>query len=65
MAIPHYAPIANVMQIAVHNKVNQNYCDWQDQRYRPGDVAIGGEGDHLLDAGAYLTCPTYSTSILS
>ncbi|KAF8158555.1 hypothetical protein B0H34DRAFT_709358 [Crassisporium funariophilum] len=41
VAIPHFALIANVIQIAVHNKVHQNYCDWNDQRYRPGDVAIG------------------------
>ncbi|KAF8904128.1 phenylacetyl-CoA ligase, partial [Gymnopilus junonius] len=41
VAIPHFALIANVVQIAVHNKVGQSYCDWEDQRYRPGDVAIG------------------------
>ncbi|KAH9480170.1 putative 4-coumarate--CoA ligase 3 [Psilocybe cubensis] len=41
VAIPHFALIANVIQIAAHNKVNQNYCDWNDQRFRPGDVAIG------------------------
>ncbi|TFK39014.1 phenylacetyl-CoA ligase [Crucibulum laeve] len=41
VAIPHYAPIANVIQIAAHNKVNEAYCDWKDRRYRPGDVAIG------------------------
>lgn len=42
MAIPHYAPIANIVQIAVHNRVHEDYCAWQDRRYRPGDVAIGG-----------------------
>lgn len=42
VAIPHYAPIANVIQIAVHNRVNEDYCAWEDRRYRPGDVAIGG-----------------------
>ncbi|KAF9561069.1 acetyl-CoA synthetase-like protein [Agrocybe pediades] len=41
VAIPHFALIANVIQIAAHNKVNQNYCAWEDQRFRPGDVAIG------------------------
>ncbi|KIK04117.1 hypothetical protein K443DRAFT_93794 [Laccaria amethystina LaAM-08-1] len=42
VAIPHYALIANVIQMAAHNKINQNYCAWEDQRYRPGDIAIGG-----------------------
>ncbi|KAF8895161.1 hypothetical protein BD779DRAFT_1668498 [Infundibulicybe gibba] len=41
VAIPHFALITNVIQIAAHNRVNENYCDWEDQRYRPGDVAIG------------------------
>ncbi|KAJ3574470.1 hypothetical protein NP233_g1748 [Leucocoprinus birnbaumii] len=41
VAIPHYAPIANIVQIAVHNSVHENYCSWEDRRYRPGDVAIG------------------------
>ncbi|PPQ93094.1 hypothetical protein CVT25_003126 [Psilocybe cyanescens] len=41
VAIPHFALIANVIQIAAHNKVNQDYCDWQEQRFRPGDIAIG------------------------
>ncbi|KAF8630887.1 hypothetical protein AX17_005245 [Amanita inopinata Kibby_2008] len=41
VAIPHYSVMTNVIQIAAHNKVNENYCDWEDRRYRPGDVAIG------------------------
>jgi 4-coumarate--CoA ligase len=41
--MPHFALIANVIQIAVHNKVNEDYCEWDDRRYRPGDVAIGGK----------------------
>ncbi|EDR13168.1 uncharacterized protein LACBIDRAFT_308714 [Laccaria bicolor S238N-H82] len=41
VAIPHYALIANVIQMAAHNKINENYCAWEDQRYRPGDIAIG------------------------
>ncbi|KAF8073408.1 phenylacetyl-CoA ligase [Lyophyllum atratum] len=41
VAIAHYALIANVIQIAAHNNVNKDYCDYDDQRYRPGDVAIG------------------------
>ncbi|KXN84605.1 4-coumarate--CoA ligase 3 [Leucoagaricus sp. SymC.cos] len=41
VAIPHYAPIANIVQMAVHNRVYEDYCPWEDKRYRPGDVAIG------------------------
>jgi len=29
--------------MAVHNRVHESYCAWEDRRYRPGDVAIGGE----------------------
>ncbi|KAF8843210.1 acetyl-CoA synthetase-like protein [Paxillus ammoniavirescens] len=39
--IPHYGPIVNTIQMALHNKVNQNYCAWEDQRFRPGDSAAG------------------------
>ncbi|KAJ3512385.1 hypothetical protein NLJ89_g3551 [Agrocybe chaxingu] len=41
VAIPHFALIANVIQIAIHNRVHEDYCDYEDRRYRPGDVAIG------------------------
>lgn len=40
--ISHYSIIANVIQVAAHNKINQDYCGWKDQRYRPGDIASGG-----------------------
>jgi 4-coumarate--CoA ligase len=43
VAIPHYAPIANVIQLAVHHKVNEDYARWEDQRFRPGDVCSVGE----------------------
>jgi len=36
VAIPHYAPIANVIQLAAHNRVNDT--KWEDQRFRPGDI---------------------------
>ncbi|KAF9236497.1 hypothetical protein BU15DRAFT_76938 [Melanogaster broomeanus] len=39
--IPHYGPIANTIQMAVHFKINQNYCAWEDQRFRPGDRVAG------------------------
>ncbi|EKM79072.1 hypothetical protein AGABI1DRAFT_40522 [Agaricus bisporus var. burnettii JB137-S8] len=40
VAIPHYSPIANVIQIVVHNRVHEEYCAFEDRRYRPGDVAL-------------------------
>jgi hypothetical protein len=39
--IPHYAPIANIMQIATHHRLNDP--DWEDQRFRPGDISCGGK----------------------
>ncbi|KAJ7366661.1 phenylacetyl-CoA ligase [Mycena albidolilacea] len=41
VAIPHIALIANVLQMASHAKVNEDYAPWKDRRYRPGDVALG------------------------
>ncbi|KIM66784.1 hypothetical protein SCLCIDRAFT_1147594 [Scleroderma citrinum Foug A] len=38
VAIPHYAPITNIIQLAVHHKVNEDYTRWEDQRFRPGDI---------------------------
>ncbi|KAG0709235.1 hypothetical protein DFH29DRAFT_1074958 [Suillus ampliporus] len=35
VAIPHYAPIANVIQLATHHKVGEVYAA---QRFKPGDV---------------------------
>jgi acyl-CoA synthetase (AMP-forming)/AMP-acid ligase II len=35
VAIPHYAPIANVIQLATHHKVGEDYAG---QRFKPGDV---------------------------
>ena len=43
VAIPHIALITNVVQLAVHNKVNEDYTSWEDRRFRPGDVAICGQ----------------------
>ena len=48
VAISHYGPIMNVIQMAVHNKINQNHCAWEDRRYRPGDVAAGSKSSELL-----------------
>ncbi|KAK0460013.1 phenylacetyl-CoA ligase [Desarmillaria tabescens] len=38
--ISHYAFIANVLQIASLNKVNEEYDDWEKRRYRPGDACL-------------------------
>jgi 4-coumarate--CoA ligase len=43
VVIPHYAPIANVIQIASFYKVNENYAPWEEQRYRPGDICCAGK----------------------
>ncbi|KAJ7459668.1 phenylacetyl-CoA ligase [Mycena latifolia] len=41
VAIPHIAVIANVLQLAAHSRVYEEYGEWKDRRYRPGDIAIG------------------------
>lgn len=28
--------------MAQHTKVNENYAPWEEQRFRPGDIAAGG-----------------------
>ncbi|KAL5494984.1 hypothetical protein ACEPAI_446 [Sanghuangporus weigelae] len=40
VAIPHYAIIANIIQMAAHHKVNEDYTSWENRRFRPGDVAV-------------------------
>lgn len=41
VAIAHYAPIVNVIQIAQYTKVNENYAPWEEQRFRPNDIVAG------------------------
>ncbi|KAH0832171.1 hypothetical protein J3R83DRAFT_13084 [Lanmaoa asiatica] len=48
VAISHYGPIINVIQMAVHNKVNQDERAWEDRRYRPGDVAAGSKSSEPM-----------------
>ncbi|EMD41954.1 hypothetical protein CERSUDRAFT_110506 [Gelatoporia subvermispora B] len=38
-AISHYSVIANVVQRAVHNKVNEDHAPLDEQRFRPGDIS--------------------------
>ncbi|KAH9044383.1 amp dependent CoA ligase [Lactarius pseudohatsudake] len=40
--IPHYAPIANILQMAAWWRVNDNSIPWEDRRIRPGDVTMAG-----------------------
>ncbi|KAJ7497699.1 amp dependent CoA ligase [Mycena latifolia] len=41
VAISHFAALANVLQIATHNRVNdETYASWEERRYRPGDVCL-------------------------
>ncbi|KAI0040813.1 amp dependent CoA ligase [Auriscalpium vulgare] len=37
--IPHFSPIANIIQKAAHYKFNEPYTTWENMRFRPGDVA--------------------------
>jgi 4-coumarate--CoA ligase len=46
VAISHYAFIANIIQMAVQNKVGEAYSSRDSRGYRPGDVAIGGENSY-------------------
>lgn len=41
--IPHYAVIANVLQMAAYHKVNEDYTTWDKRRFRPGDVCAAGK----------------------
>ncbi|KAK2461344.1 hypothetical protein APHAL10511_006629 [Amanita phalloides] len=41
VSIAHYAVITNVIQMAAHNRVNDDDLPWEDSRFRPGGVAIG------------------------
>ncbi|KAH8992514.1 amp dependent CoA ligase [Lactarius akahatsu] len=38
--IPHYAPIANILQMAAWWRVNDNSIPWEDRRIRPGDITM-------------------------
>ncbi|KAF9019187.1 phenylacetyl-CoA ligase [Hymenopellis radicata] len=42
VSIPHIAPITNVIQMAVHNRVHDESIPWDERRYRSGDIAMCG-----------------------
>ncbi|KAJ7484530.1 amp dependent CoA ligase [Mycena latifolia] len=41
LAISHFAVLANVIQVATHCRVNEAYTNWEDRRFRPGDICLG------------------------
>ena len=43
VAIAHYAPIANVLQTALFNRVHEDYAPREKRRFRPGDVSLARE----------------------
>jgi hypothetical protein len=40
--IPHYAPIANIIQMATWWRVNDDAVPWKNRRIRLGDIALAG-----------------------
>lgn len=48
VAIPHYAVIANVIQMSAYHKVNEDYTTWDKRRFRPGDVAAASMVNSLV-----------------
>ncbi|KAI0314769.1 amp dependent CoA ligase [Amylostereum chailletii] len=40
VAISHYSPIANIISMSQHHKVNSDPRPLEQQRFRPGDVAV-------------------------
>jgi 4-coumarate--CoA ligase len=40
--IPHYAPIANIIQMATWWRVNDESVPWEKRRIRQGDTALAG-----------------------
>lgn len=43
VAIPHFAVVANLIQMAAQCRVNEDYAPWSERRYRVGDVVYAGE----------------------
>ncbi|KAI0270030.1 acetyl-CoA synthetase-like protein [Gloeopeniophorella convolvens] len=40
VAIPHYALVANVIQVAVFHRLTDESIPWEERRFRPGHVAL-------------------------
>ncbi|KAJ3933062.1 MAG: phenylacetyl-CoA ligase [Lentinula lateritia] len=41
VAISHFNVISIVMQVAIFNRIGETYTQWEDQRFRPGDICCG------------------------
>ena len=41
--IPHFAPIANIIQMTTWWRVNDDSIPLEDRKLRPGDVALAGD----------------------
>jgi hypothetical protein len=49
--IPHYAPIANIIQMASFWRVNDDDVPWESRKTRQGDVALAGESNLVISRG--------------
>ena len=63
--IPHYAPIANIIQMTTWWRVNDDSIPWEDRKIRPGDVALAGEAHFFSQELLWLMCFSYSVTLLS
>jgi acyl-CoA synthetase (AMP-forming)/AMP-acid ligase II len=63
--IPHYAPIANIIQMATWWRVNDDAIPWENRRIRLGDIALAGGSTCHPKKRYKLMYPTYSVALLS
>lgn len=50
VAIPHYALIANVLQMTAYYRVNEEYTSKEKRRMKAGDVGVAG----MLTSSLYI-----------
>lgn len=48
VAIPHYAVIANTIQMAFHDRAAEDYTTWEKRRTRTGDAVYAGAHNYSL-----------------
>jgi len=63
--IPHYAPIANILQMAAWWKVNDDSIPWEERRMRPGDIVTAGTCTSRLNSRTLNGESVYSITVLS
>ena len=51
--ISHYALIANMLQVTQYVKPTDESVPWEQKRYRPGDVVLGGTPVSHGSSGTY------------